>query len=270
MTDPTATDAPDHTAGYERVRAALIAMDIDPARIRPGTLLRADLDVDSTELVEIAAAVMAGTGRRVHGRTLKGAQTVADLARLLDREAADPPTVPIGITATRTGEDRPVIHTEHATTIDAPVETVWEVVCDVEGYARLFPATLESEIVEEGADYQVVRRVVDVGGQVQAWVSRREIDAANRVVAYHQIDRAPLVDHMGGEWRVYPLRGGRTQLVVTHDYVIRAPEDGLIAGKFTEEEAAELLRTGIERSGVEDLAAMRGEAERRHRLAPAG
>ena len=41
-------------------------------------------------------------------------------------------------------------HTEHAITIDAPLDAVYEILADVEGYARLFPPTQSVEILEEG------------------------------------------------------------------------------------------------------------------------
>ncbi|GAB3213433.1 SRPBCC family protein [Marinactinospora thermotolerans] len=249
---------------YDKVHRALVALDIDAAKIRPETDLKAELDIDSTELVEIAASVTAGSGRRVDGKTLKGARTVSDLVRLLE----EPPS---GDSAsTSEGADRPMYHTEHSVTIDAPLEIVWEVLYDVEGYARLFPSTLESTLVEEGEDYQVVRRLSQENGQTQTWLTRRDIDLANRVIAFRRLDEAPLFETMTGEWRLFPYRNGGTQLVATHDYRFRAAVDGRIAGRYTPEEAAELVRGNIDRGSSENLAAFKRECERRHQLALTG
>ncbi|GGM52785.1 hypothetical protein GCM10012275_24690 [Longimycelium tulufanense] len=153
-------------------------------------------------------------------------------------------------------------HTEHTVTIDAPAEIVWDVLVDVEGYARIFPPTQEVTILEETGEYQIARLVVDVNGQIQSWVSRRDIDVERKVIAYRQLETAPLMGHMGGEWRALPLGDDRTQLVLTHDFCPRTPVDGKVAGKFTYEEADELLRAAVERNSVADLAAVKAAAER--------
>ena len=155
-------------------------------------------------------------------------------------------------------------HTEHAITIDAPLDEVYDVLADVEGYARLFPPTQSVEILEQGDGYQIARLVVDVSGEIQSWVTRRDLDADRKVIAYRQLETAALVGHMGGEWRAYELDERRTQLVLTHDFVARdAGDDGKVAGRFTPDEAAELLQAAVERNSHDDLAAVKGEAERR-------
>ncbi len=158
---------------------------------------------------------------------------------------------------------RALRHTEHTVTVDAPVDVVWDVLVDVEGYARIFPPTREAKIIEDSETHQIVRLVVDVNGQMQSWVSRRDIDHERHVIAYRQLELAPLIGHMAGEWRAYPLTESRTQLVLTHDFKPKDPVDGKVAGKFTYEEADELLQGGVERNSVDDLGAVKSEAERR-------
>jgi ribosome-associated toxin RatA of RatAB toxin-antitoxin module len=154
-------------------------------------------------------------------------------------------------------------HTEHTVTVDAPVDVVWDVVVDVEGYARIFPPTREATILDSSPTHQTVRLVVDVSGEIQTWVSRRDIDAEHRVVAYRQLDLAPLIGYMGGEWRALPVTATTTQLVLTHDFRPKDPVDGLVAGRFTREQADEMLRAAVERNSVADLGAVKAEAERR-------
>ncbi|MGK5627234.1 aromatase/cyclase [Streptomyces sp. URMC 123] len=154
-------------------------------------------------------------------------------------------------------------HTEHTVTVQAPVDLVWEVLVDVEGYARIFPPTQEAKILEESPRHQTVRLVVDVNGQIQSWVSRRDIDHERRVIRYLQLEHAPLIGHMGGDWRALPIDEGTTQLVLTHDFRPREPVDGKVAGKFSYAEADELLQGAVERNSVADLGAVKEEAERR-------
>ena len=76
---------------------------------------------------------------------------------------------------------------------------------DVEGYARIFPPTERVTILEAGDDFQVVRLVVSVNGELNTWVSRRDIDAELHVISYRQLETAPLVGSMSGQWRAFPF-----------------------------------------------------------------
>lgn len=156
-------------------------------------------------------------------------------------------------------------HAEHTVTVLAPLKTVWEILLDVVGYARIFPPTQHVEIVEEGEGYQIARLTVDVNGELHTWTSRRDIDEPRHVIAYRQLTTAPIVGSMSGEWRAFHLAEDATQLVLTHDFTTREPVDGKVAGRFTPEEAEELLLAAVERNSVADLGAVRDEAERRVR-----
>jgi aromatase len=153
-------------------------------------------------------------------------------------------------------------HAEHTMTVDAPVDVVWQVLVDVEGYARIFPPTQEVTIVEQGPAYQIVRLLVDVNGELNSWVSRRDIDADLRVITYRQLETAPIVGSMGGQWRAFAFGPDCTQLVLTHDYRVREAVDGKVAGRFTHEEADALLHAAVERNSVADLGAVKEESER--------
>lgn len=159
-------------------------------------------------------------------------------------------------------EANPMHHTEHTITVDAPADTVWEVLVDVEGYARIFPPTEDVKILEESPEHQIARLVVDVNGAIQSWVSRRDIDSERRVIAYRQLENAPLMGYMGGEWRALPLGEASTQLVLTHDFRPREPENGKVAGVYTFEEADAMIKAAVERNSVADLGAVKDEAER--------
>jgi aromatase len=160
-------------------------------------------------------------------------------------------------------KDNTMKHTEHTVTIQAPVDVVWDVLVDVEGYARIFPPTQEAKILEESPRHQIVRLVVDVNGETQSWVSRRDIDNSRRVIAYRQLESAPLMGFMGGEWRALPIDDKTTQLVLTHDFKPKDPIDGLVAGKFTLEQVWSLLDAAVERNSVADLGAVKTESEKR-------
>jgi len=59
---------------------ALGTLDIAPGEIQPATLLRADLDIDSAELVELVASI---AGQAPDGKALKTVRTIAELQAFL-------------------------------------------------------------------------------------------------------------------------------------------------------------------------------------------
>lgn len=156
-----------------------------------------------------------------------------------------------------------MFHTEHCVTVDASIEQVYEVLADVEGYANLFPPTQSVTMIEQGPDYQIAKLVVEVSGQLQSWTTRRDLDAKHKIIHYQQLETAPLMDAMGGEWRCFSLRGEQTQLVITHDFAPRSPVDGMVLGRFTPEEVEKLVCGAVEHNSVADLNAVKEEAERR-------
>ena len=151
-----------------------------------------------------------------------------------------------------------MFHTEHTVTVEANADVVYEVLADIGGYAKLFPPTESSTMLEESDTHQIARLVVDVSGQRQSWVTRRDLDRERRVIAYRQLENASMVEYMGGEWRALPLGENLTQLVITHDFAAR-PTDAVP----TLEQATELLRAAVERNSHADLDAVRQESERR-------
>jgi ribosome-associated toxin RatA of RatAB toxin-antitoxin module len=156
------------------------------------------------------------------------------------------------------GNGNAMYHTEHTVTIEANADIVYAVLADVEGYAKLFPPTESVTMLEESSTHQIARLVVDVSGQVQSWVTRRDLDADRRIISYGQLETAAMVEHMGGEWRALPLGENRTQLILTHDFEARATDR-----VPTKEKATELLAAAVEKNSHADLAAVLQESERR-------
>lgn len=156
------------------------------------------------------------------------------------------------------GTGNAMFHTEHTTTVEAPADVVYVVLADIEGYADLFPPTESSTMLEKTETYQIARLVVDVSGQLQSWVTRRDLDPEHRTIAYRQLENAAMIEYMGGQWRALPLDDKRTQLVITHDFAARPTE-----AVPSQEQATELLRAAVDRNSHADLDAVRKEAEKR-------
>jgi acyl carrier protein len=246
------------------VGEALCQAGVAEDEIRPDAALKADLAIDSAELVEVLAILRRRANARIPAQAIKEVRTVEELIGLVEA-SMEPGHHPNG--QVDGNGHRPLQHTEHAISIDASVDRVYDILSDLKGYERLFPPTQSVEILEEGSGYQIGRLVVDVGGSLQSWVTRRELDAEQALIRYHQIETAPLIGHMSGEWRCFPLGGSSTQLVLTHDFVVREPRNGRVAG-LPVEQAEEALSGAVERNSHADLAAVKAEAERIGATAP--
>lgn len=134
---------------------------------------------------------------------------------------------------------------------------------DAKRYARIFPTTQKVKILEKPTTHQTARLVVDVNEEIQSWVPRRDIDKDRHVIAYRQLENAPLMGYMGGQWRALILGDDTTQLARTHDFKPRAPVDGKILGKNAFEEADASLCAAVDRNSEADLDAVEIEAEKR-------
>ncbi|MEU0940794.1 SRPBCC family protein [Embleya sp. NPDC005971] len=151
---------------------------------------------------------------------------------------------------------------EHTVTINAPIADVWRILLDVEGWVRLFPLTSAARVTESSPTHQIVAITGDIGGRSQSWVSRRDIDEARRVIGYHQVEKAPLVGRMAGEWRAVSTSDTTTELTITHDFE-PAPVGGPVAGVPGGRELDGLLGRALDHLGSAHLAAIKSEAESR-------
>ncbi|MCF3178338.1 SRPBCC family protein [Streptomyces sioyaensis] len=156
-------------------------------------------------------------------------------------------------------------HVEHTVTVTAPIRVVWDVLQEVRGYDRIFDSLHAVEVLESSDTHQLVRLTVEVNtGVVHTWVTRRDIDGDAHTIAFQQVeDLAPLVSHMGGEWRAFAVGTDRTQLVLTQDYAAREPVNGMVAGRFTPADTEKVLHGVAQRNGMNDLKSVKAEAESR-------
>jgi aromatase len=224
---------------------------------KPHVLLPADehaKGMTATHIAQFSCADVASL--RKFSETPAVHQFIAKWRKELDYEAAyanHEQMLPSG-----SGTRNAMFHTEHTVTVEAPADLVYTVLEHIEDYATLFPPTQSSTILEESGTHQIARLVVDVSGQTQSWVTRRDLDRERRVIAYRQLENAAMIEYMGGEWRALPLDDSRTQLVITHDFAARPTE-----AVPSQETATELLRAAVDRNSHADLDAVRNEAERR-------
>jgi aromatase len=143
---------------------------------------------------------------------------------------------------------------EHRTVVDAPAETVYRLVADVERWPRIFPPSVHAEYVERNAERgsgeEVIRLWAVANGEPKTWTSRRRLDAAALRVDFRQEVPARPVAAMGGAWLVEPLPGGATSVRLLHDY--RAVGDD--PGSLQKIDAAVDKNSGSELVAIKDAA----------------
>jgi uncharacterized protein YndB with AHSA1/START domain len=93
-------------------------------------------------------------------------------------------------------------------TLKAPIEDVFEVLADYEGYVR-FPGVRSAKVVRPGSSERNglgAVREIDLGS---AWF-REEITAFERPsrLDYHILKSRPSMEHEGGSIRLRPVEGG--------------------------------------------------------------
>jgi len=101
------------------------------------------------------------------------------------------------------------VRTDNEIVIDAPLDLVWDVTNDVEGWTNLFTEYAEATILErDGATIRFrLSMHPDENGKVWSWVSERTPDPATRTVKARRIETGPF-EFMNIEWYYEPAGDG--------------------------------------------------------------
>ena len=101
------------------------------------------------------------------------------------------------------------VRTDNAIVIDAPLETVWEVTNDVEGWPGLFTEYASAEILSRQGPTVTFRLTMhpDANGRVWSWVSERTPDPLTRTVRARRVETGPF-EFMNIEWMYEPAGAG--------------------------------------------------------------
>jgi aromatase len=93
--------------------------------------------------------------------------------------------------------------TDNAVVIQAPLETVWDAMNDVERWPELFSEYASAEIIERNGDTVRFRLTThpdeENGGQVWSWVSERTVDHVTHSSTAQRIETGPF-EYMSIEW----------------------------------------------------------------------
>ncbi|MXM68987.1 aromatase [Streptomyces sp. HUCO-GS316] len=160
------------------------------------------------------------------------------LARPEDDRAAMPPPSP----------SPPARHSiEHTTGYDGGAERGYRLIADVTRWPVLFPPCLAAQVLESDRDSERIRLWAVVGKEVSSWTSLRKIDEERLRVDFRQETPNPPLRWMSGHWLFEEEPGGRTRLVLGHEWSLvgTAEEEQRIADALhrnSEAETAALAR----------------------------
>ncbi|WP_433226638.1 aromatase/cyclase [Microtetraspora malaysiensis] len=109
-------------------------------------------------------------------------------------------------------------HDEHAITVLAPAEVIYDMIADVTRWPLTFTPTVHAEQLQRTGDEELIRLWALANNEVKTWTSRRVLDRTGRRVRFRQEVSQPPVAAMGGEWVLEPLSERRTRVLLTHDF----------------------------------------------------
>lgn len=148
--------------------------------------------------------------------------------------------------------------TEERTLVTAPLETVRELVYDVEGWNQLHGPAVHAEFLERGADEDLIQQwsVLD-DHTVRTWQARRWLEnGGRRLVFVHEPAYPPFTDLRGG-FGFERRAGGCTEVRMWHEFTLAEPD----------EQAAGQRLEAMHRSGTAYLETLRYAAENHAELA---
>jgi ribosome-associated toxin RatA of RatAB toxin-antitoxin module len=118
-------------------------------------------------------------------------------------------------------------HVDNSIFIDAPMDLVWDITNDVEGWPQLFTEYASAEILERSGDTVRFRLAMhpDQNGKIWSWVSERTPDRSTRTVVARRVEPGPF-EFMDIKW-FYEPEGSGTRMRWVQDFRMRpdAPID---------------------------------------------
>lgn len=143
---------------------------------------------------------------------------------------------------------------EHEITIEAPAQSVYDLIADVVNWPQIFPPTIYVDHLGSTGAQERIQISATANGKVKTWTSRRILDPGLLRVEFRQEVSAPPVASMGGTWIIEPLDGKRSRVRLLHDY--RAVGDDPKALAWIDE--------AVDRNSRSELGALKSNVERVH------
>jgi aromatase len=99
--------------------------------------------------------------------------------------------------------------TDNEIIIHAPIDKVWDITNNVEGWPNLFTEYAQADILERNGNTVRFRLSMhpDENGKIWSWVSERTVDPNSRTVKAHRVETGPF-DFMNIWWYYEEVEGG--------------------------------------------------------------
>lgn len=112
-------------------------------------------------------------------------------------------------------------HTDNRVVIDAPLDLVWDMANDVEGWPELFSEYAEATILSRDGETLRFRLTTrpDESGETYSWVSERTPDRNSLTVKAHRVETG-LFEFMYITWTFKPVEGG-VEMRWTQDFAMK-------------------------------------------------
>ena len=110
---------------------------------------------------------------------------------------------------------------EVAERLQAPIEKVWELVRDVEGYPQRMEPVRDIQILESAGTGKLVAWEVELKGSILKWVEREEQDPAAYRLSYQQVDGD--LERFDGYWQLTSEAPDVTEAVLVVHFEIGIP-----------------------------------------------
>lgn len=105
--------------------------------------------------------------------------------------------------------------------LQAPIEKVWELVRDVEGYPQRMETVRDIEVLESGENWKLVAWEAELKGSILKWVEREEQDPEAYRLSYRQVDGD--LERFDGYWQLTSQGSEVTEAVLVVHFDIGIP-----------------------------------------------
>lgn len=191
-----------------KVIAVMDTLEIDTEGLTPESRLGPDAGMDSQEIVELRGLLNQEYGLRLPAGCMKKASTLADVAKLMQEQAAAArPPAPEKEGFAYSCETRQVISRD--------VPTVYEALFRMERWDKLLPHVKAIEVLYDDGTYQEFRMTVASPSGTLAVRSVRRCEA-DKAIDFFQPEPPAYLKHHAGGWRLTPVEGGGCEVRAFH------------------------------------------------------
>ncbi len=149
----------------------------------------------------------------------------------------------------------------HSVVCHAPPERVYDLIRRTVDWPDVVGPCRSVTVLRTGPGFELVEITAMAGGVPMTWRSERRFRPEALGVDATIVDPMPLVADMTTTWRVVGLGGGRSLLLLEHDYALDLDVAGRVPGVTTQEEAARFMASAIDANSTAELADFRVAAE---------